>query len=342
MRLGSPRSRTRLWCSALALAFALAAAEALAAAPRIAVERSGLAEPVVARLHAELEALGFEVLDMPRAAEADPPEALERAARNAGAVAAVRAAKGGPDIEVWVINQTTGTASWQRVGPADLAATTQDATAALRTVELLRASLLEVRRRRRPAHVPRAPPEPRALPTSQTGAPRLPRVSVELGPAASISPGGLSPAPSLLVAARFMPAGFVGVGTFALVPLFAARLSGAEGSASLRPLLFGGGLRLAGRFGVVMPSAELGIGGAWIHASGSPAPGYAARSVDHVVGAAYARAGLSVPLSARVAVRADLLAGAALPEVQLVIAGRQVASWGRPFVAPSVGVELTW
>jgi hypothetical protein len=307
--------------AALSFAVVLWAVGARAGAPRVDLDRGGLSTSVAAQIQAEAEALGFEVAD-----PSTPP--------SPDAAASVRAVAGG--VEVSVRGRRT-------LVPIDPALGPDDATVAIRTVELLRASLF-VRAPAPPAPppagiLPRAAP-PAAAPAVPRAAPAAPRFTVEAAAAILASPGGLTAAPALLLGARWRGAEPFGVGAFVLLPVLPARVSGAEGSAALRPFLVGAGPRLGARFGRWIPAAELGLGAAWLHTTGEGNAPYVGRTDDRVAAVPYARAALALELGPRFALRAELLAGVALPPPRVGLADRVAARWGMPLWAPSIGCEV--
>jgi hypothetical protein len=309
----------------LLLCVALLAGTARADPPRIALDRAGLSTPTVAQILAELEALGFEVAD----ADAAP---------SASIAATVRAASGG--VEVSVRGRRARVL-------ADPALGADDPSVVIRAVELLRASLLEVR-----AADPTAPPPPPA-PPSRTSPPTWlaplpllaaspPRLAVEGAPALLLSPGGTSAAPALLLGVGWAPSSFVGAGAFLLVPVLPARVSVTEGAARLRPVLLGAGVRLSSPVagGRLLPAAELGLAVAWLHTSGEAEAPYVGHVDDRAAAAPYVRAALAIPLRSHLALRADLLGGVLLPPARVAIADRLAARWGAPFFAPSIGCAI--
>src|SRR5262249_41204308 len=152
-----------------------------------------------------LEALGFQVVEMPVPSEAPAREALEAAARAAGAVAAVRLVPSPTDggIEVWIVDRVTGKTVLREVVAPDVSAggaAARASTLAVRVVELLRASLLEMdaphpsrgelpptpelRAIARSAAPPRSvSPPPRPPATAPARWPRWPQFGATLGPA---------------------------------------------------------------------------------------------------------------------------------------------------------------
>jgi hypothetical protein len=311
----------------IGLALLALASSARAGGPKVTVLRAGLDAASATRISAELVASGFDIVE---AAEPDEPSAR-------GSVAFLRAAREAGGIEVCVRRAPVARKQRCEVVRAD-AASADAASVPIRAVELLRAALLDVRRRRPPR-----PPPSLAPITPAPPAPPLPRFGVDLAPAV-LFPGGLSPAPGLLLGARWMPARFVGVSTMMFIPLFSSRVTSTEGSASVRAALLGGGLRLATRLADTpcVPALELGVAGVWLHTTGDVVAPYIARAVDRVAAAPYARAGLGIDLARHVGLRGDVLGGAALPAPDIVFAGHTVATWGRPFFIASLGVDVHW
>ena len=96
------------------------------------------------RVRAELQGLGVDVIVLDPPDEGSPSRApLEQAARSVGAVAAVRliASREGK-IEVWVADRVTGKAVVRELDAPGRGAS--DAAVAIGSVELLRASLMEL------------------------------------------------------------------------------------------------------------------------------------------------------------------------------------------------------
>lgn len=325
----NPALRFAARCALALAASASLPAVARAGAPKIAVLREGLDEPAAARISAELAEGGFDHVEL-----IDPDGALA-----SDTLAIVRAARTGAGIEVCTRRAPAARRLRCEVVRPEPHAGASDATLPLRAVELVRAALLDVPRKRLRYVLPDADDPPEAPPPR----PSLPRFGLEAAPAALFT-SGHAPAPGVVIAARWMPARFIGAGAWTFVPLLPSRLSAPEGSATVRAAMIGGGLRLATRIasGPCVPSLELGAAGVWLHVAGDATPAYAARDVDRIVGGPYGRAGVSVDVARGFGLRADLLSGAAFPRPDIVFAGRTVTSWGRPFFIASIGVDLAW
>jgi hypothetical protein len=127
----------------------------------------------------------------------------------------------------------------------------------------------------------------------------------------------------------------------ALLPTFGSRVEGPEGSARISVGMFGAGVAYgSARDARVRVSAGAGVLALALRAEGAArAPDL---SRDDVVWAAapYLRSGLTVGLTGRLAARADLLGGVALPRPVVRFAGHEVARFGQPFVAGVLSAEV--
>src|SRR5580692_9028947 len=96
------------------------------------------------RVRAELQGIGVDVIVLKPPDESSPSRApLERAARSVGAIAAVRLiASSEGKVEVWVADRVTGKAVVRELDASESGAS--DAAVAIGSVELLRASLMEL------------------------------------------------------------------------------------------------------------------------------------------------------------------------------------------------------
>jgi hypothetical protein len=315
------------------------------AGPTIAVlsppgDRLGL------RIVAELESLGF------RAALVGPPPgpasraSLEGAARGANAIAAIRAVPSDRGVEVWVADRVTGKTVLREV--ASDGAPDDDGALALRAVELLRASLLEIALPEPPRGEVAPPPDLRAKmaipPPGALAEPPPPSLRFSLEGGVLASPSGLDPAAALELGLAWMPLDHVGAAAFVSIPLTAPSASAQQGSVSLRALFAGGGVRFvftspASRWA---PSVDLGLVAAVLDATGTGSPGFLGKQPSGVTAAPFARAGVAFAVSRLFRLRADLLVGVLAQGVSLRIVNSEVATWGQPFALASAGVDFGW
>ena len=341
----------------VALAVALAAPRGgarAAGAPRIVILAPARDDRISLRLQAELRALRFEVPDVEITPDPPARERLEEAARRSSAVAAVRIVPSSAGVEVWIVDRMTGKTVLRELVTDDTRGAAGVATIALRVVELLRASLMELDAPRAPPGEVQPPPLIRELMAPSGATPSAsqaealpsaaPAFAVELGPALLLSPGGLSPAGDLNAAVHFRPFDGLGASVVALIPLVPSSVSGPEGVTTARIGLVGAAFRwaFASPGSAWAPSLGAGIALIWLHLDGAPAPGYAGTSADLVTFAPFGRVGLGVAILPRLHVRADALGGLVNARPVVKFGDRTAAVWGTPFVAPTLGLELGW
>jgi hypothetical protein len=163
------------------------------------------------RLRAELLGSGFEVLTVAEPTTSVTPANLEAAAERTQAVAAIAIDQPASSVtgDVWVTERVTGKTLLRHLR-AEPGSADAPSVFALRAIELLHASLLELNE----AHPPRGSvaaepalrawvaPSVSATPEAAPAPPRRPTVSVTMGASVFASPGGLPAGlgPTLLVA----------------------------------------------------------------------------------------------------------------------------------------------
>jgi hypothetical protein len=305
------------------------------------------------RVAAELESLGLRAEILDPGDEPASRASLETSARRAGAVAAVRSVPSERGIEVWITDRITGKTVLRELpigddGPED------EGASALRTVELLRASLLEItlpdrapgdipppsdlrtkmKLDSRPATSKRPATHPKAAP---------PTLRSSLSPALLLSPGGFSPAATLEVGVEWLASPHIGPFLFGGIPLSGSETVRDEGSADLDVALMGWGLRFAfatpaSRW---VPALDVGLAAVSLQTSGS-SERLVERSESVLVLAPISRAGLAVAVTPTLRIRADVLVGAVVQGVSVRFGGREVATWGAPFVMPALGADWGW
>ncbi len=296
---------------------------------------------------AELDSLGFPPVITDPGAEPTSRAALEASARQAGAIAAIRAVPSARGVEVWIVDRVTGKTVLREMARDDTAFD-GDAALALRVVELLRASLLEVSLPVPPLGEVAVTPEIRAkLTLPAPGAldeKPAPTLRLSLAPGVMVSAGGFGPAASLALDLAWMPSEHVGVVALGAIPLTHPQVLGAPGGADLEVLLAGGGARFvfttpASRWA---PSADVGVTAVWLHSAGTANPGFVAGTASASTAGLFGRLGLAVAVTPLFRLRADVLAGGIPQGTSIQLAEHQVATWGKPFVLASAGVDFGW
>jgi hypothetical protein len=159
-----------------------------------------------------------------------------------------------------------------------------------------------------------------------------------------LSPGGFGPAALLDVGVAWLPSEHVGAAAFAAIPLSRPRVSSAAGSADLAATLAGGGARFlfTGRASRWAPSLDVGATAISLQVAGSASAGYAASASEVWTGAPFVRAGAAFAPNPMLRVRADLFVTAIFEGATVRLAGEQAATFGRPIVAASAGVDFGW
>lgn len=322
-----------------AAALALLAASGVARAAdeaRVVLVAESDQDALAARLAAEIRSIGFEPVVVRPAGQ--DREALEAAARRSEAFAAARVLRTTEGVEVWVVDRVTGKTTIRRVAAGGRA---EEAIVAMRTVELLRGSLLEIRMPHTAGEVP-APSAVEAVVAADLGVRPARRLWLGAHGAVAASPGGVPATAAALVTASWGARAW-GVDATALVPVAPAHLAAVEGHARVRVAMAGLGVRRHWA-----PAARLrGAAGAgavvtWLQMDGSAAdPALEGRRDRVLAPAPYLRADGGIQLARWARVGVGVIAGATVPAwPAIAFAGRRVASWGLPFVVAGVGLEV--
>lgn len=311
------------------------------------------------RVLAELSSLGFQAVRVDPGEEAVSRVALETAARQTGALAAIRAVASGRGAEVWIADRVTGKTVLREI-PMDQDAIEPEAALAIRAVELLRASLLEASlpvpppgEVTAPAAVratfaiarPAAPARERPTPPQAfVPQPEPPAWRISVGAGALGSPGGLGPEAVLDVGISWLPFERLGFVATAQIPLSRPRLLGEAGSADVAVLLAGGGMRFVftSRQSRWAPSIDAGLYAVSVGASGSANEGFTAKDVEVWTAAPFLRVGSAFAAHPMLRLRADLLLGATLQAISLELSKQPAATFGQPMVGVCAGVDFGW
>jgi hypothetical protein len=298
------------------------------------------------RLEEEIEALGLSVIEL---VEVRPGESLEERARGAQAVAAIRITKTGAGlVEMTIVDRATGKTVSRRLAIATPADPASAELVATRTVELLRASLMELSA----AHPARgdAPVTPKLEQiAAPPAAPRSPadesvsRLALALGPAVAWSPG-LGAAADASVGLTFIGPSRLGVTLQALLPLQAHHVRTREGRIDVTAWSYRLALALELPLGRGALRSRLFAGGLLtkVTASGETDSPFVAAEEEFLTGGPWLGAGVELELSKAFAVFAGADAGFSFPRTVLRSAGNELTSFGRPLCAGSTGVSVSW
>jgi len=287
----------------------LSSQTARAETSRVRLFRSNEADAIVreaaTRLEAELHAAGFAVDWEDAAAAGDPMRALEAGGPPSFASIAISRIGSEAVADIWVVDHLSGETLIRRVDAGAAPGAEPARTLAIRAVELLRASVLELRKR----SGKEPPPGVSEKTTPAAGAPgtaparvaRRPLAgwSVELGAATTLTAGfGPTIGPSAWLS-RAIAAGWT-FGARWIGPTFGPPLRGASGTASLQQMMLLAEVRRVVGRGPVAPLASVGVGAVDSEAIGQAAVPLQAHDVHGLSAALHASLGLHVRLVERV------------------------------------------
>jgi hypothetical protein len=343
MSCACPVLRTVAFLGTLAICVAAAAQES--ASTVVVVVESG-ESPLSRRLRQEIESLGLRVTW--GGPELPPDRTLEAEAQAAGAVAAIRVTRvGGGTVEMTILDRVTGKTVHRELTlstPADPAAAEIVAT---RTVELLRASLMELASGHPPrGEVPvtaevRALAPPPVRPSAEQD--RAGTISVVAGPAFLYGPKW-SVGADLMLGLTWMSPSRFGVEGSVLLPLVSDRLSRPEGSTELAVTLGRAGavVRWGARSSPLNGQSTAGFALGSMAFSGVGRSPYAGVREQRWSWSPFVGSGVGWRIVPSLGVRADLAVGVDASHTIVRFAGREVADWGRPWLAGSAALELSW
>lgn len=341
----------RVLAAGLALAATLAAQAGWAATVilvRPANPKAVTAEALV-RMHGELVSAGFDVQITASTAGADPRASLEQTAsgNNVDAVVALLGDVSPGSVEVWVIDRVTGKSVVRRI-PNQPESNRAAEILAIRAIELLRASLLEIAMAGsgEPVAVPKPPPvEVTRFVDRALDARRDSRWAIEVGGSLVASFDGVGPA--LLPMVRLDLA----LGSYVLMRATAAglgtraRVQASSGWADLAEQfgLIEAGVRLRPRKRL-RPFFSLGAGAQHTSAEGRAWPNfpyYQGQTAGRWAFLADAGAGLRLSLVRHFEVALEVHAQLAQPYPVVRFLGAQAATSGRPDLLPSLTL-IAW
>jgi hypothetical protein len=326
-----------------------AAAGPPAARSRVAIVRSAsndrLLKEATTRLRAELGDAGFDVVEVDET-PGDPRAGVEGASGGAGfATVSMNRAGAGAQADIWISDHVTGKTVVRRlqVGGAPNAA----AVLAIRAMELLRASLLEVA----------AEPEPTTTaPQRETPAdvmkwvapalPKHPRVERQPFQGSALGVGavalhglrgvGLAFGPTLRFSHSIYGPWF---GRLLLAgPLVGPELSAPGGSASVRQEFASLDFGVTTRANPIGAYGWVGLGAFNLHATGSAAAPYRPTSEGVLSFLSMAGLGAVARASDTVAFTAEFMALLLVPQPIVVIADQEAGRAGAPSLSLALGL----
>lgn len=324
---------------------------ALAAPPRVAIVRdptpSAEREAFENQLKSELAAAGFEVVSV--SGHANSAEELEAIAARESSVAAIRLDKpaGNVSARLWVTERVTGKTLLRTVRPE---AVSPDAPGiiALRAVELLRASLLELNE----SHPPRGsvPATPAVRAWVRAATPAQPAAPVAPQPAWAIAAG-----PGLLVSPGGVPASLGPFLGFVWRPTrqwsaelrwdgpFVSTADSSVGSANIDQQFLTWRTRFEPfSFKAANPYFVAGLGGQHMSVHGSAKAPFRGRTSSAYSVLGLVGIGVGIPIVSQVRATLECAVAAAVSQPVVRFSDSDPIPTGRPWILTSAGVEYAW
>jgi hypothetical protein len=298
-------------------------------------------DAVSERLERDLRSQGLSVLLLSATPENSSSDAaLEQTARGLGGMAAVRVLAEARGSELWVLDpQTSRSVRRSLSRPAGSSADPNEV--ALGTLELLRASLIELHQ---PAARAATPPSSTEAPRVAPVAPKVSSGSFSLsgGLAADLGLRSVGPSLTTLWMAWVRLGGCFGARGFLALPLLAERTEVPEGRVEVEPTLLGAGLAcsLSRPNALFSPRVSLGFAGAHVETRGTARDPLVSNAEGVWLGGGYGLLGLGLRLTDDVRLNLDAI-GVLLPTPAVIVAGRrEIGTWGAPGGMVSLGLEV--
>jgi hypothetical protein len=305
---------------------------------------SGVVTEAITRIRGELVADGFEVSVVGAPVGADPASVLTRAdpGTTAAATLGLFLQPDARAVELWVVDRLTNKTVVRRIEMTDPAPGSSPEILARRSVELLRASLLEILVKARETPAPRSDQREkasrRAAPSLE---PRRSRWGAEAGVQALAGFGGvggsLMPVGRVRVALSRRLAGrlsFSGLGT-------RPRVDAASGSATVSQEL--GLVELVGDVvpdAWLSPQLSLGAGGYHVSVLGTARSPYAGLRGDRLVFATDAGAGLALSVTSSIALSLEGHGILITPSPVIRFLGVETARIGNPLMSAALTLKV--
>jgi hypothetical protein len=292
-------------------------------------------DPLMARIQAEIAALGLTVAS----GSANGP--LESSAREQRAVAAVRVLPSRKGVEVWMADATTGRTLTRQLVVDERAAGPDNTLVALQTAEILRTGLFPK------ADKPAAPP-PTPVTTVQVVPAPPPRTGewrLRNGLGGLFSRGGVDTAMQDWLTLQRWWHPHIGVGFSFSLPILRGSLSGPEGRSLVGAYMAGGELwtsflEESSRWFL---TGGLGGGILYLHtqAQSSTRPLEPA-SAGALTGVGYARVEFSLKVSSWARLGIAGTAGTTILPVTIRFADNQAGTWGSLLLASFMQFGVDW
>jgi hypothetical protein len=245
-------------------------------------------------------------------------------------------------VEVWVADRVTGKAVVRELDAPE--GGTSDAAVAVASVELLRASLMELHSGEAPHGEVPANDAVQALAFAPARAPRAALLALEVGGGAELGVRGLGASADADLGLSVHVASRVGARFIGHVSLGPAHTETLSGAVDVQSQLLGAMATFALTDGrsAWQPSVSAGVAAAHVATTGTATPPYVSASEDAWATAPIAGVGLAWAIARDLRVRGDALGAWALPTVRVHTPAGDTGYWGEPAVIVSLGIEVLW
>jgi hypothetical protein len=304
--------------------------------PKIMVMFEQTSPPFLPRVRAELTASGFPIVVTKPPSFPPNRQEVEVLARQEGATVALSLIEAGGGVEVWVLDPTSKT-MFREVLLGLYDPHENPDVIALRLVETLRATLMEVERTH-PVVLPVEPPQ-QEIDLS----PRPPRFALAMGGGVAYSPGGFGATGHVAMSFQWWVTPRWTLSVDGLATPEPAKLRGPEGVASVAWYAAG----IAGAVYLTDPAAAIRLragAGVWLgimSISGVTASPYFTRRVETISAIPHLDVAPQLALSSRLSLGLAASLGVQAPSTGVQFAQRRVADWGRPVVLGAVTLGST-
>jgi hypothetical protein len=281
------------------------------------------------RLRAELGSSGFGVAVVRPSTFPPSRSEIEQLAQQEGATAGLSLIEAGSGMEIWVVDRVSAKTVFREVILGLYDPREAPEVIAIRVVETLRATLMEVEHPRASTIEPPPAAEIDVITASRAG-----RIGLGVGGGAQFSPGGVGASGFLGLSLAWAATSRLFLAIDGSLTPGRARLRAAEGEASVQQYLAGAslGLWLNDPSSVLRVRSGLGAWASIMSLSGEAAAPYVDARAQIVTFVPHLDLGLRLSLTRRVGLDLGLSGGVSTPAASIHFAGREVASWGRPLL----------
>jgi hypothetical protein len=290
------------------------------------------------RLLAELGSSGFDVTVITPSTLPPSRSEMEQLSQREGATVELSLMEGGGALEIWIVDASTGKATFREVILGSYEHGEAPELVAIRLVETLRATLMDFASPSNvAAHIPlhRAP----EIGSSTRAGPA--RFMMAVGGGGAYSVGGIGAMEYLDLSLGWRIGSRFNLAVDGALTPTRTNLQGPEGQANVA--WYRSGVSLG--FCASDPAAPIRFrsgAGVWLSVmslAGQAAAPYVNTSTDFVSVIPHLDAGLHFSLTPNLGLAASLSMGVSAPEASVRFAGREVATWGRPLWLGGLALE---